>query len=309
MSLKADNILVANAHEAKDMIQRLQPGAWLSNEVVDVLCTRNILFASNPDAAYIRFDALMSFVQNKRASRLTDRFRTRLHKATVVRAVSALSSNELNEVYIVQNHNGNHWRLWTCSFSTDRSLKLTLYDSLNLQPDVGFEKDFSDLVKFIFALPANTRHTVRRDKNGPTQNNGYDCGVYVIATMRALLAGKGLPERWNGKELRRNYEQIIKGYMKIVSKFRSGSKSRSDSRRKVSSISQVLPQQSSSTIASSPNVVISKRGKLPWPLKKLPCTQCTATAKRTRKRCRCKASCRKWRSKTCWRHLVRSKSR
>ncbi|RHZ35735.1 DnaJ domain-containing protein [endosymbiont GvMRE of Glomus versiforme] len=102
------------------------------------------------------------------------------------RKIDTLINKRLNEnelVFLPANKENNHWSL----FVYEKSKKtLHYYDSYG---NSSFPY-FKPLCKEIFAklgISAGEIENHLKVEKMPQQNNGYDCGVYVIAATRALL--------------------------------------------------------------------------------------------------------------------------
>ena len=180
--------------------QRLGPGGWLEDNVVDAYCYL-LLSESLLRPAENRVRILNTFFFKRNPGDTLDEFKKRAKKTTSRHPeVRTLTERERMLLFLQYtyafpyNINGNHWIAvvadnYTCTF--------TVFDSLlrNLkETETNIREKLEPAFNYIRAqvdAPANPWTIVFEDT--PQQQNCYDCGVFACAKLASLVARSRKP--------------------------------------------------------------------------------------------------------------------
>jgi Ulp1 family protease len=189
--------------------QTLQPGEWLCDEIIDMY-SNLLMMKLNRPSQFVIFSAQFSGLLSNGGKaysyyRVSSFLNSKKQPPLTTKKQPPLTT--LDTIYIPANVRNSHWFLVTLEHQKN---KVSIFDSLE-SGSCNREKQ-TELLRRIIRYGKDTKLItdaceIVHCREIPQQHNSYDCGLFTINYLRALLFQKNFPDKYEYS--RRHVAQAI----------------------------------------------------------------------------------------------------
>jgi sentrin-specific protease 1 len=168
----------------------LKPKQWVSDAAINAYTLLlSLKYKRNWVDSQMLENALGNADRRKRLGGADDKVVSRVRRTHQTLTAKAFEQSDI--IIFPVNHRNMHW---VCAWLDFKTKFIHVYDSLyeDMVDEVAMVDTFQKLEAWLDFVEYGSDGWTRTPANGPTQANGYDCGVFTMCAMRCVAQRREL---------------------------------------------------------------------------------------------------------------------